>query len=149
MVREPTITVITKADPQAAVLALGGEMFPGQPGTVVATRSAFVRDNREAVAKLVALHVKAVDAVRNDKARAAKAAWEFIGKGLIEESVLTEALASPSSKFISDPRYIVEAAQRMQDFQTELGIPSSAAPAAQAFDYSFYDAVIGKVAELK
>ena len=34
MIREPTIAIIQEQDPKSAVVALGGEMFPNQPGTV-------------------------------------------------------------------------------------------------------------------
>jgi NitT/TauT family transport system substrate-binding protein len=139
MIREPTITIIQNQDPKAAVLALGGEMFPTQPGTVVAVRIPVIGQNREAIAKLVALHIQAVDLIHQDPARAAKDAHEYIGKGLIEQSVLERAIVSPSSKFVSNPHSIVEATKTMQAFQTELGIAGATASVEQAFDFSFFD----------
>ncbi len=139
MIREPSITILRDHDPDAAVLALGGEMFPDQPGTVVAFRDAFIKANRDAVARLVRLQVKAVALIQADSQRAAKDAYEFIGKGLLELSTLERAMVSPSSKFVADPHAIVEATRKMQAFQGELGIAGSAVPAEQGFDFSFYD----------
>lgn len=140
-IREPSITIIRDQDPGAFVLALGGEMFPGQPGTVVAFRDAFIDANREAVGRLVGLQVKAVALIRAEPKRAAAAAYEFIGKGLLELSTMERAMVSPSSKFVADPHVIVEPTKRMQSFQSESGIAGAAFPIEQGFNFSFYDAV--------
>jgi NitT/TauT family transport system substrate-binding protein len=141
MIREPTITIIQEQDPKSAVVALGGEMFPNQPGTVVAVRGPIIQDHREAVDKLVRLQVQAVDLIHHDSARAARDAHEFIGKGLIELPVMERAIVSPSSKFTADPHSIVEATQRMLTFQTESGINGTTTPAEQGFDFSFFDSI--------
>jgi len=144
MIREPTITVVRDQDPQAAILAQGGEMFPDQPGTVVAARGAFLKAHPAAAATLVRLHIKASDLIARDKARAAKDAHEYIGKGLIELTTTERAIASPSSKFVANPHLVVEATARMQDFQKEQGNVTTVVPVAEVFDFSFYDAATGK-----
>jgi NitT/TauT family transport system substrate-binding protein len=141
-IREPTITLVTTADPSAKVMALGGTMFPDQPGTVMAVRGAVIRDHAEAVAALVKAHVRAVRAIAADPARAGRLSNEIIGKGLVEPEVLEKAIRSPASKYQADPHAIVEPVQRMQAFQAELGNTDGNIPVAEAFDFRFYDAAV-------
>lgn len=144
MIREPTITVVRRADPSAAVLALGGEMFPAQPGTVVAAAGAAIRDKTAAVQTLVDAHRRAVALVQSDPARAAKLSNEYLGKGLLEPAVLEEALKSPSSKYLDDPRLVIEPSERLQAFQVEIGLSATAIPVRDAFDLRFFDKTAAK-----
>ena len=41
-IREPAVTIVTQRNPRIKIVALGGEMFPNQPGTVVALSGAKV-----------------------------------------------------------------------------------------------------------
>ncbi|MFT3953033.1 MAG: ABC transporter substrate-binding protein [Piscinibacter sp.] len=41
-VREPAVTILTQRDPTIKVVALGGTMFPDQPGTVIAVTALFL-----------------------------------------------------------------------------------------------------------
>ena len=138
-IREPTITIIREQDPDAAILVQGGEMFPNQPGTVVAFRDVFIQANRDAVARLVRLQVKAVALIQAEPKRAAKDAYEFIGKGLLELPTMERAMVSPSSKFSADPHSILEATRRMLAFQTETGVAVTTFPIEQGFNFSFFD----------
>jgi NitT/TauT family transport system substrate-binding protein len=119
-------------------------MFPDQPGTVVAARRAFLKDHPDAAAKLVKLHLRAIQLIAADRGRAARDAQEYIGKGLIELSTTERALASPSSKFAADPRAIMEACDRLQAFQKETGVIATTVPVADVFDLTFYDAATRK-----
>jgi NitT/TauT family transport system substrate-binding protein len=58
-VREPALTIIQTRNPQIKLIAGGEEVFPGQPGTVVAVSGAFATKNPEAVQKLVEALIKA------------------------------------------------------------------------------------------
>lgn len=140
-IREPTITIVRKADPAIALLALGGETFPNQPGTVVAARGEVLRKHEEAMKRFVALHVRAVDLVNKDAKRAAALSNEHLGKGLVEPEVLEEALKSPATKITADPHAIVAPVKAMQAYQVEIGTAEpSTAPVEDAFDFRFYDA---------
>ncbi len=144
MVREPAITIVRQQDPQAVVLSAGNDMFPGQPGTVVAARQAFLNEHHEAAATLVRLHLRAMDLIAQDRPRAARAAQEYLGKGLVEPAITERALSSLSSKFVGDPHLIVEPVERLQAFEKELGVVSETVPTAQVFDFSLYNAAVGK-----
>lgn len=144
MIREPTITIVRRADSSAAALALGGEMFPAQPGTVVAAAGPAIRDKTAAVQALVNAHRRAVALVQSDPARAAKLSNEYLGKGLLEPAVLEEALKSPSSKYVDDPRLVIEPSERLQAFQVEIGLSATSIPVRDAFDLSFFDKAAAK-----
>ena len=59
-VREPAVTIVTQRDPGIKVVALGGVMFPDQPGTVIAVTAAFLRDHSDKVQAIVNGAVRAV-----------------------------------------------------------------------------------------
>lgn len=144
MIREPTITIIRRTDPQSAVLALGGVMFPGQPGTVLAATGALIRSRPDAVGALVRAHLKATALIAAEPARAAKLVNEHLGKGLMEPEVLEAALASPATRYLADPRAIIEPAERMQAFQAQIGSAEGRIDVASGFDLRFYDAAVSK-----
>ena len=50
--------------PRIKIVALGGEMFPNQPGTVVAFSGAFLQRDPKGAQALVDQVVKAVDLIR-------------------------------------------------------------------------------------
>lgn len=143
-IREPTVTVTRQIDPNVALLATGAEMFPNQPGTVVAVRGPVLRDKGEAIGKLVKAHVRAVEAIAKDPARAAKVTNEYLGKGLMEPATLEAAFRSPGSKFVADPHSVVPAVEAMMAFTKEIGSAEGTIPVAEAFDFRFYDAAVGK-----
>jgi NitT/TauT family transport system substrate-binding protein len=137
-IREPTDTIVTQRDPRIKVIALGGEMFPNQPGTVVAVAGAFLAKNPQAVQTLVDAVVQATDIIKNDPKRAAPAIVDALGKGIVDNDTMIKALGSPASKFIADPRQIVEATAKMQSFQVSIGTLDKDVPLDGLFDPSFY-----------
>ena len=59
--REPAVTVSLGRDSKLKLVATGNEMFPNQPGTVVAVSGAFLKAHPQEVQKLVDAIVKATD----------------------------------------------------------------------------------------
>lgn len=139
-IREPALTIVQDRDPHARLVALGGQMFPNQPGTVLAVTGALVQQHPEAVRALVALTVRATELLHRDPAAGVPAVQSALGRGLVEPDTLRRALASPASRFIADPRAIIESTAAMQDFQVRIGVLERAAPLDGLFDTSFYDA---------
>ena len=143
-IREPTDTIVQQRDPRIKVVALGGEMFPNQPGTVVAFSGAFLTKNAEGVQKLVNALVKADDLIKKDPKRVAPYVEAALGKGIIDAVTIEKALASPASKFAADPRLIMDATAKMQTYQVSIGTLEKDVPLDGLFDPSFYVKATGK-----
>ena len=138
-IREPTDTIVQQRDPRIKIVALGGEMFPNQPGTVVAFSGAFLSKNQAGVQKLVDALVKADKLIKAEPKRVAPFVEAALGKGLIDAATIEKALASPASKFTADPRVIMEATAKMQTFQVSIGTLEKDVPLDGLFDTSFYE----------
>ncbi len=137
-IREPTDTIVQQRDPRIKVVALGGEMFPNQPGTVVAFSGAFLTKNQDGVQKLVNALVKADALIKAEPKRVAPFVEAALGKGLIDTATIEKALTSPASKFTADPRVIMDATAKMQTYQVSIGTLEKDVPLDGLFDTSFY-----------
>jgi len=140
-VREPGLTIIRERNPQVRLVAGGSDLFPGQPGTVVAVRGAFLEQNPEAVRTLVRAIVRAVDLIKREPERALPAVEVALGKGIVTAATLRAALASPATQYVADPRTIVAATRAMLAFQTTLGISETTPPTDGLFDPRVFEAV--------
>ena len=138
-IREPTDTIVQQRDPRIKVVALGGEMFPNQPGTVVAFSGAFLAKNQDGVQKIVNALVKADALIKADPKHVAPFVEAALGKGLIDTATIEKALTSPASKFTSDPRLIMDATAKMQTYQVSIGTLDKDVPLDGLFDTSFYE----------
>ncbi|UEM21191.1 ABC transporter substrate-binding protein [Skermanella mucosa] len=141
-IREPTLTVVQQRDPNTKLLALGGQMLPNQPGSVLALTGAFVKANPEAAKSLVALNTRATTLLKEEPDRAAKHLQKGLGKGITDLATFEKAVVSPASKFVADPMTIKDATGVMQDFQLQLGVLEKAADLDVLFDDSFYRASV-------
>ena len=68
---EPVLTIVQERDPTARIIAPANVMLPRQPGAVLAVRETVIAEHRDAVAKLVELHVRATDFANTQHDRAA------------------------------------------------------------------------------
>ena len=143
-IREPTDTIVQQRDSRIKIVALGGEMFPNQPGTVVAFSGAFLTKNPAGVQKIVDALVKADKLIKAEPKRVAPHVEAALGKGLIDAATIEKALASPASKFTADPRVIMEATANMQSYQVSIGTLEKDVPLDGLFDVSFYEKAIAR-----
>jgi NitT/TauT family transport system substrate-binding protein len=143
-IREPTVAIVQGRNPRIRIVALGGEMFPNQPGTVVAVSEAFQKRNPQAAQAIADAMVKAVDLINKEPARVAPHIEAALGKGLVDTATILKALGSPASKFVADPRVIVESTDAMQKYQVSIGTLDKAASLEGLFDHSFYLKAVGK-----
>lgn len=139
-VREPGLSIIRERNPQIRLVASGNDLFPGQPGTVVAVRGAFLEQHPEAVRSLVSAIVRAVDLIKREPERALPAVEAALGKGIVTAATLRAALASPATQYVADPRTIVAATGAMLAFQTTLGVSERTPPTEGLFDTRFFEA---------
>ena len=138
-IREPADTIVTQRNPNIKVVALGGEMFPNQPGTVVALSGAFMTKNAAAVQKLVDALVRADALIKQNPKRVAPHVEAALGKGIVDIATIEKALVSPASKFVADPRVIMDATAKMQAYQVSIGTLDKDVPLDGLFDPSFYE----------
>lgn len=134
---EPLMTIIKSKVPGAQILASGATLMPGHPGFVFAIRETFIEKNPDAVRKLVEMNARATELIKREPARAAKSALNFIGRGLLDEDLMTTAISSPYNPVASDPRILIVGTDMMQEFQVKLGVQARKVPADELFDFRF------------
>lgn len=138
-VREPALTILQSRNPQIKLIAGGEEVFPGQPGTVVAVTGAFATKNPEAVQKLVEALITGADLIAKSPAKAAPHVGAALGKGIVDPELIQKALVSPASKFEIDPRKIIEPSRAMQAYQVKLGSLEKELPFDGLFETQYFE----------
>ncbi|WP_375465974.1 ABC transporter substrate-binding protein [uncultured Methylobacterium sp.] len=143
-IREPALTIVQQRNPAITLIATGGEMFPDQPGTVVAVSGAFADRNPAAVQALVEAVVRATELLRTDPARAAPPVEKALGKGITDLATIRKALSSPAAKFTADPRAIIAATKAMQAYQVSIGTLDKDVPIDGLFVPGFYEKAVAR-----
>lgn len=138
-IREPALTIVQKRNPAIKLIAVGDELFPGQPGSVVAISGAFLAKNEDRVQGLVNGLVRAGALLTRDPDRAAPHVAANLAKGIVDLATIRTALKSPASKFTIDPRAIIQPTKAMQDYQVALGSLKEAVPLDPLFDSRFFE----------
>lgn len=136
---EPIITISSARLPDARVVASGAELFPSQPGAVMAVREGLIAKHPELVQKLVAAHVRATDMLRESPETAAPSVGKYVGGGRLDPKIVLRAVRNSAQSFVADPHYITAGTQVMHDFQAEIGTLKKPVDLAALFDTSFYD----------
>jgi len=138
-VLEPILTIVQERVPSAKILALGSDMFPGQPGAVLAMREATILAARPAAETMVRLHVRATKLIVADPARAADDTLKVIGTGLISKETLVRAFQSPAMHPIANPHDVEASTERLGAYQIKLGTLARPVSNSELFDTSIYD----------
>lgn len=141
---EPILTLVQSRLQDAAIIAKAGSMFPKQPGAVLVVTEDAIAKNRDAVAELVKLHIRATAFAKSNPDRTAELVTDIIGKGLVERDVMRAALTSDATTFVDDPRVILDSTKRMQAFQQLLAQITEPVDVDALFDFTFHDAAKGK-----
>lgn len=141
---EPILTLVQSRLQDAGIVTKAGSMFPKQPGAVLVVTEEAIAKNRDAVAELVKLHIRATAFAKSNPDRTAELVTDIIGKGLVEREVMRAALTSDATTFVDDPRVILDSTKRMQAFQQSLNQITEPVDVDALFDFSFHDAAKGK-----
>ena len=136
---EPVVSIVQKRRPEARVVASGADMFENQPGAVLAVRAAYLKAHPDVVARLVAAHIQATEALNQQTPAAIDAVAEYVGGGRVPRDVIQTAIAHSAGHFVANPHRIMQATQRMYDFQRQQGTLSADLDIPSLFDSSFYD----------
>jgi NitT/TauT family transport system substrate-binding protein len=138
-IHEPTITIVTARNPGIEIEASGDELFPGQPGTVVAVNGAFLARNHDAVERLVGDLIRAVALIKKEPQTVAPFIQSALGKGLVDNATIVKALGSPATQWVIDPKAIIGPTKLMQSYQVKLGVLTPDVSLDGLFDTSLYD----------
>ncbi len=114
---EPILTIVESKLKGSKVVARASDMMNGQPGSTIAAREHVIAKHRDALVKLVELHIRATELLKNDPAAAAPHVRNFVAKGLIDVKTIQMSLESPSSNFEADPNRILKQTEYMAKFQ--------------------------------
>ena len=144
IVREPAVSIITGRNPAVKLIATGNELFPSQPGTVVAVIGAFADKHPDATQALVTSLVKATDIIAQTPDKAVPYIEAALGKGIVDTATIKAALASPATHFEIDPRKIIEPARAMQAYQVKLGSLDKELPFDGLFVTKYYESAVAK-----
>jgi sulfonate transport system substrate-binding protein len=136
---EPLMTIIKQKISTAKMLAAGRDLMPGHPGFVFSIRERFIARDPATTRKLVQLNKRATELIKADPRRAAQSALKFIGRGLLDEDLMTAAVSSPFNPVAHDPKIIVSGTEMMQDFQLKIGAQARKVPTGELFDFRFVE----------
>ncbi|MFZ3585187.1 ABC transporter substrate-binding protein [Loktanella sp. DJP18] len=140
---EPVVSSVLAQDPDARVVAAGSELFPNQPGAVMAVREGVLAEHGTQIAALVAAHQRATDMLVNDPEAAAPLVAKYVGGGRMDPAIIRAAIERTGASFVADPNRIVEGTRVMRDFQAAQGTLSQPVDLEALFDLSVYDSVAG------
>lgn len=138
---EPVVTIVRSKVDGAQVIARGNEMFPGQPGAVLAVREGVIAAHPDAVQALVDSHERATRLLNERPAEAAVAVQKYVGGGRLALELVEESIRQSQGHFVADPHFIVEGTRTMRDFQAKLGTLKTEVAVDELFDTRFYDAL--------
>ncbi len=135
---EPIVTTVLARKPDARVIASGSEMFPRQPGAVLAVRAETLAGHRPQIVALVAAHRRATTFLVEQPADASGMVGKYVGGGRLPRELVQAALERSKRSFVSDPNLIVGGAKAMHDFQRDLGTLRQPVDLEALFDVSLY-----------
>lgn len=138
---EPVVSVVTARRPDARVVASGSELFPDQPGAVLAVRESLISEHPEIVAALVEMQKRASEILTETPERAAPLVAQYVGGGRLDEAIVLRAIERSAAGFEPDPEAIRESTRVMRDFQQKAGTLSGELDLDALFDSSFYRAL--------
>lgn len=143
-VREPTLTIIQQRNREIAVIASGEELFPGQPGTVVAVFGPFLEQHPRAVQAIVNSIVRAIDELQTTPDRVVRHIEAALSKGIVDAATIRKSLSSPAVHFVADPQTITESTKALLTYQVKLGAVTEVPSIEGLFDPRFYQKTVGE-----
>jgi len=139
MILEPAVSIVTSRVPSAKVIASGEELFPQQPGAILAVRESLINDHPELVKAMVSSHEKATRMLNDEPADAVGPVQKYVGGGRLKKELIESAIRNSNKRFVADPNYILDGTQVMHDFQAEIGTLKVPVDINELFDTQFYD----------
>jgi len=137
---EPIPTVLQEnPDSDMEPFRYAGEIMPGQPGAVLQPSQSLIDDNPGLVQELVDIHIRATEFIHENRDEAAEMASEVVGSDILDSETATQAINSPASNFISNPKRVVDKSLVYNEFHQQLGSVDADLSESDVFDHSFYE----------
>ena len=137
---EPTVSQILQRQPDAKIVAHGGELFPNEPGSVLLVREGLIKSNPDLVQHLVNAHLRATAMLRDEPAKATPYVQKYVGGGRLPKDIVQAAIERSRDQFQPDPRKIIDGTVQLQDFQVSLGtLATKLEDVESLFDIRFYE----------
>lgn len=136
---EPIVSTVTGKVAEAKVVAAGSELFPNQPGAVLAIREGVIASHRGIVTALVKAHVRATGMLKTDPGRATPHVAKYVGGGRLDPVVVRAAIVRSAEGFVADPNRITEGTRVMHDFQAEIGTLKQPVNLDALFDLTIFN----------
>lgn len=143
---EPILTIVESKLKGAKVIARATDMMNGQPGSTIAARENVIAKHRDALVKLVELHIRATELLKKNPSAAAPHVKNFVAKGLIDIKTIQKSLQSPSSNFAADPNKILVETEYMAKFQKSEKIKTKVSTDG-LFDLTIYRDAVRKLGQ--
>ena len=135
-IMEPVPTRVSNTDSPISMFRTAAEIMPGQPAAVTLMTDEI--RNSDLAEQFLEQHIRATDFIDDDPDATADIIEDGIG---MDREVARQALDSPLSNFVTDPREIEDATDIFAEFAHENGQIDQQPPLDEIFDYSVYENV--------
>jgi len=135
-IMEPVPTRVSNTDSPIDMFRTAAEIMPGQPAAVTLMTDEI--RNSDLAVQFLEQHIRATDFINDDPDATADIIEDGIG---MDREVARQALDSPLSNFVTDPREIEDATDIFAEFAHENGQIDQQPPLDEIFDYSVYENV--------
>jgi NitT/TauT family transport system substrate-binding protein len=144
VIPEPTPTLIeATTDAPYRRITNVGEFIPGEPAGVTVVRDEFAEANPEFVEAFVGKHATATEYIRTKPDQAATYMSEvYGGESALDAATAREALDSPATEYVTDPREVTDGTEVLAEYASRLGKTDRVHGVDELYDLSYYEAAI-------
>lgn len=140
-IMEPIPTLLEANGLPYGTVALAEEFLQGQPAATVLIRDEIRNDHREVAEEFIRQQIRATEFANNNPEKAAEHYVSIVGKDVVPLAVAKQAMDSPLSNFISNPREIVPGTEIYAEYTKKLGKTDQHLQIDEIFDFSIYESV--------
>lgn len=140
-IMEPIPTLLQVRDLPYGTVALAEEFLQGQPAATVLMRDEIRNDHTAVAEEFLRQQIKATEFANNNPDRAAEHYVSIVGEDVVPINVAQQAMDSPLSNFISNPREIVPGTKIYAEYTEKLEKTEKRLDIDEIFDFSIFESV--------
>ncbi len=145
---EPFATMVSKQNLPFDVALWSDAFLPGVPGSALALRTDFIQKYPALAKKIVEIHMRATQLVKQKPDDAAKMVSDFLGANVLPVEIARAALDSPGGSFCANPRTGLQTLMTFNHYAAKIGILARTVSADELYDFSLYDSVVKEEPDL-